>query len=111
MFSLFENKCYRILKNLKLIYGVGHTRALRFHRILGLNLRVGTLLLTRAQQRRAHFFAKRITTNQRLKEYIQKVMEFSYEIQTYRGLRNKCGLPARGQQTRTNAKTKKKFHL
>ena len=110
IFSI-ETKHHKILKNLKIIYGIGHTRAIRFHKRLGLNLRFGPTLLTKSQRRQANFLLKRLTINQKLRAYLKSVYQLSSRIKSCRGLRNKYGLPCRGQQTRTNAKTKKKLHF
>ena len=40
---------------------------------------------------------------------IKKSLTFLWSIRSYRGFRHKFCLPGRGQRTKTNAKTKKKF--
>lgn len=47
----------------------------------------------------------------RIKYYIFQNMKKLVEINAYKGLRHKDSLPARGQRTRTNAKTKKRLKL
>ena len=44
-----------------------------------------------------------------LKLQNKKVIRFLYQIRAYRGIRHKLKLPSRGQRTKTNAKTKKRF--
>lgn len=47
----------------------------------------------------------------RLKRIIYANIRKYYEIQSYKGLRHKDNLPVRGQRTRSNAKTKKRFKM
>lgn len=44
-----------------------------------------------------------------LKFQINKNIRFLYQIRCYRGIRHNLKLPSRGQRTKTNGKTKKKF--
>jgi small subunit ribosomal protein S13 len=44
------------------------------------------------------------------KTKILKNIRFLIKIKCIKGLRHKLGFPVRGQRTRTNAKTVKKFH-
>ena len=57
------------------------------------------------------FFNKKLLCNQRLKQRIRKYLDFAQKNKTYKGLRNKYKLPSRGQRTKTNGKTKKKFKI
>lgn len=46
-----------------------------------------------------------------LKLQIRKNIKFLTQIRAYRGVRHHLKLPSRGQRTKTNAKTKKKFKI
>lgn len=46
-----------------------------------------------------------------LKLQIRKNIKFLNQIRTYRGIRHHLKLPSRGQRTKTNAKTKKRFKI
>lgn len=46
-----------------------------------------------------------------LKLQIRKNIKFLSQIRAYRGVRHHLKLPSRGQRTKTNAKTKKKFKI
>ena len=46
-----------------------------------------------------------------LKLQIQKNIKFLHKIKSYRGIRHSFKLPSRGQRTKTNAKTKKRFKI
>jgi len=45
----------------------------------------------------------------RIKRVIYQNLKKAYENNSYKGLRHKDGLPVRGQRTRTNATTKKRY--
>jgi len=47
----------------------------------------------------------------RIKRVIHQNLKRAYEINSYKGLRHKDGLPVRGQRTRTNASTKKRYKI
>jgi small subunit ribosomal protein S13 len=46
-----------------------------------------------------------------LKLQIKKNLKFIIELKITRGVRHRLGLPTRGQRTKTNAKTKKRFKI
>jgi len=47
----------------------------------------------------------------RIKRVIHQNIKKAYDINSYKGLRHKDGLPVRGQRTRTNASTKKRYKI
>ena len=47
----------------------------------------------------------------RIKRIIHQNIKNLYDIGTYKGLRHKDSLPTRGQRTRTNASTKKRYKI
>lgn len=109
LFNKNNDKKFTFLQNLKNIYGIGIARSKRFYKILGLNLRINSLLVTTRHYRSINFILNKLVIDEKLKKYLKNINKFSFEIRSYKGIRNKFGLPSRGQQTRTNAKTKKKF--
>jgi small subunit ribosomal protein S13 len=46
-----------------------------------------------------------------IEQNIKKKIKFFWEIKLYRGIRHMLNLPVRGQRTKTNSKTKKKFNF
>lgn len=46
-----------------------------------------------------------------IEQNIKKKIKFFWEIKLYRGIRHMLKLPVRGQRTKTNSKTKKKFNF
>jgi small subunit ribosomal protein S13 len=55
------------------------------------------------------YIFKQFNVNTLTKSKIRKKLFFFWNIKLYRGIRHMLRLPSRGQRTRTNAKTKKKF--
>ena len=47
----------------------------------------------------------------RIKRYIYQNIKMQFEILSYIGIRHKDSLPVRGQRTRTNASTKKRYKV
>jgi small subunit ribosomal protein S13 len=56
-----------------------------------------------------NYIEKTYLINSKLKEEIQSNIKNLIKIKCYKGLRHLNGLPSRGQRTKTNAKTVKKF--
>lgn len=99
----------KLLKYLTSLYGIGKNRALRFHKIIGINLRLSSYYILKHQKKSLTFILNRLLILEKLRKYLSKIHRFAYNIRLRKGIRNKIGLPSRGQQTRTNAKTKKKL--
>jgi ribosomal protein S13 len=47
----------------------------------------------------------------RIKRYIYQNIKTQFEINSYKGIRHKDNLPVRGQRTRTNASTRKRYKV
>lgn len=92
---------------LQKIYGIGDTRARKI--CSSLNLHVETKVETFdetmviALQEAVNKFEVEGDLRRRVSMSIKRLMD----IKCYRGLRHKRGLPVRGQNTRTNARTRK----
>jgi len=98
----------RIEIALTYIYGIGLTRA---HEILAAtsvnpDIRVRDLTEDDANILR-EFIAKNYTVEGDLRRSVQMNIKRLVEIGCYRGLRHRRNLPARGQRTRTNSRTRK----
>ena len=106
-----NNKKFTCLKNLQLIYGIGYSRALRFHKKLGLNLRLSSNFIKKSHKKVILYFLNKLIIDQKLLKYLKNIYNFAYNLRSQRGIRNRLGLPSRGQQTRTKPKTKKKLKL
>ena len=53
------------------------------------------------------FIDKNFTVEGELRKQVRQDIQRLIEINSYRGIRHRRGLPARGQRTRTNARTKR----
>ncbi len=94
--------------SLTYIYGVGHTKAMDICKVAGIDpglkakdlsddelSRIGTVI------ENSH------VVEGSLRRQIQQNLGRLKEIACYRGMRHRRGLPVRGQNTRTNARTRK----
>ncbi|OIN93165.1 30S ribosomal protein S13 [candidate division WWE3 bacterium CG06_land_8_20_14_3_00_42_16] len=98
----------RIEIALTYIYGIGETRSQSILKASGIdpNLRVFELKdgeVAKIQQ----FISKNYRIEGELKREVSDNIRRLREIKTYRGSRHEKNLPARGQRTRHNARTKK----
>jgi small subunit ribosomal protein S13 len=105
---LKENKKFYL--QVQRVFGIGSTRAAFLCRILGISQAVKVNKLAPGQIR---FIRKFLETHyllgRDLKKNIHENIERLSSIGAYRGTRHRYGLPVRGQRTRTNARTRKKY--
>jgi small subunit ribosomal protein S13 len=103
-----ENKSLPI--SLRVIYGIGHTRAIKLCKELGLNPRMRITDLSESQLN--HLISK-IDSHGSLDSELQREgylrIQELIEIQAYRGIRHSKGLPVRGQRTSTNSRTQRRL--
>jgi small subunit ribosomal protein S13 len=90
------------------IYGIGRTRANQIISATKVNpdIRVKDLAETDVSLLR-EFITKNFKVEGDLRREVQMSVKRLIEIGCYRGLRHRRNLPARGQRTRTNARTSK----
>jgi small subunit ribosomal protein S13 len=98
----------QIETSLTYIYGIGRTRSRKTLLAAGVNPMTRVKDLTEAEVAAIRDF---ISTNYRVegdlrREILQNIKRLQ-EIGTYRGMRHRRNLPARGQRTRTNARTRR----
>ena len=90
------------------IYGIGpkHSEAILAAAKVKPTTRVKDL--TEAEEQRIReIIDKDYTTEGDLQRLVQNNIKRLKDVNAYRGLRHKAGLPTRGQRTRTNARTRK----
>ena len=90
------------------IYGIGpkHSEAILAAAKVEPTTRVKDL--TEAEEQRIReIIDKDYTTEGDLQRLVQNNIKRLKDVNAYRGLRHKAGLPTRGQRTRTNARTRK----
>ena len=98
----------RIEVALTYLYGVGATRSRRILEATGINPDLRTHELSDED---ASLLRREIEVNHKVEGALRTEVSMNIkrlmDIGCYRGLRHRRGLPARGQRTHTNARTKK----
>jgi small subunit ribosomal protein S13 len=89
------------------IYGVGHTRARAICERAGVKPEVKVRDLTDAEVAALRTEIGQYTVEGDLRREISMNIKRLRDLGAYRGLRHRRGLPVRGQQTQTNARTRK----
>ena len=94
--------------SLRYIYGIGPANAVKILDKVGIDPQVDTDNLTEEEVNRLReVIDKEYLVEGELRKEIRLDIRRLQEIGSYRGLRHKKGLPARGQRTKTNARTRK----
>jgi small subunit ribosomal protein S13 len=97
----------RIEYALTYIYGIGLTRSRDILNKLNISLDLRSESLTEKQTSDIQNEVSKYQTEGELRKEILMNIRRLQQIGCYRGLRHKKGLPARGQRTKTNARTRK----
>lgn len=94
--------------SLTYLYGIGRATAINICRQLGIDLNKKAKELTEDEVARiANLLDKEYLIEGQLRRKIAQDIARLRDIQCYRGLRHRRGLPVRGQRTRTNARSRK----
>jgi small subunit ribosomal protein S13 len=98
----------RITAALLAIYGIGPTTAESIVRVVDIknNPKVKDLTDVEIEKLRS-YIDKKVTVESDARVIVTRNIKRLREIGTYRGSRHTANLPARGQRTRTNARTKR----
>jgi small subunit ribosomal protein S13 len=98
----------RIDISLRYIYGIGPTSATRICDQTGIARETKTRDLTDAELTRIReLMDKEFVVEGDLRREVRQNVQRLIEINCYRGIRHRRGLPVRGQRTKTNARTKR----
>lgn len=90
------------------IYGIGRSTALEIVEKAGIDGSVSTDELTEDETRRIRdVLEAEYKVEGDLRREVQMNIKRLKDLNCYRGLRHRKGLPVRGQRTRTNARTKR----
>ena len=89
------------------IFGIGRSNVKKILTETGVDPNKRTKDLTGEETARLQRVIDRINTEGELRKQIRENIERLKRIGTYRGDRHEKGLPARGQRTRTNARTRR----
>ena len=94
--------------SLTYILGIGHTLSLDLLNRVGISPTVTARDLTEEELSKiASALEDNYVTEGRLRREVQQNITRLKEINCYRGMRHKRGLPTRGQRTKTNSRTRK----
>ncbi|MBE0573665.1 30S ribosomal protein S13 [Candidatus Dojkabacteria bacterium] len=98
----------RIEASLTYIYGIGFTTSRQILEATNVNPDKRTKDLTDAEIKRLYeYIEKNILTEGQVKQQVFQAIKRLKDIRAYRGNRHKLGLPVRGQNTRSNSRTRK----
>ncbi|MDO8614202.1 MAG: 30S ribosomal protein S13 [Dehalococcoidia bacterium] len=98
----------RVEVSLIYIYGIGRPTALKICSAVNVPIETKVRDLTDDEVSRIReFIDKNFTVEGELRKQVRQDIQRLIEINSYRGIRHRRGLPLRGQRTRTNARTKR----
>ena len=97
----------RIAIGLTAIYGIGRPLARQILKETKIDQNLKVQALTEEQVNKLRDKIAEHVTEGDLRRKIQLDVKFQQDIGSYRGTRHKKGLPVRGQQTKTNSRTRK----
>ena len=98
----------RVEIGLTYIYGIGKVTSNKVLAATGINPDTRVKDLTEEQIGKIReYMDKNLTTEGELRRVVNMNIKALTEIKSYRGLRHKAGLPVRGQNTKSNARTRK----
>lgn len=98
----------RVEIGLTYIYGIGRATSNKILEATGINPDTRVKDLTEEQIGKIReYMDKHLTTEGELRRVVNMNIKALQEIKIYRGLRHKAGLPVRGQNTKSNARTRK----
>ena len=98
----------RLEISLRYIYGIGPTSAGKICDQTGIARETKTRDLTDAELSRIReLLEKEFIVEGDLRREVRQNIQRLIEINCYRGIRHRRGLPVRGQRTKTNARTKR----
>lgn len=98
----------RVVVALTYIYGIGHATSEKILKQANIDITKRVKALTDQEVNvLRNIIEKQYTVEGDLRRNTQMDIKRLMEIGCYRGIRHRRGLPARGQRTRTNARTRK----
>ncbi|QJC38592.1 30S ribosomal protein S13 [Enterobacteriaceae endosymbiont of Donacia fulgens] len=103
-----DNK--RTIIALKYIYGIGKSHAAHICKITNISQNIKINQLTEDKIDLLRNIISKFKVEGDLRRSINLNIKRLIDLSCYRGLRHKKGLPVRGQRTKTNAHTRKKFY-
>ncbi|MGH8191841.1 MAG: 30S ribosomal protein S13 [Rhodanobacteraceae bacterium] len=92
---------------LQSIYGIGRTRSRKLCEAAGVDPTAQVKSLSEGEVENLRREVAKFSVEGDLRREVGISVKRLMDLGTYRGLRHRRGLPARGQRTRTNARTRK----
>ncbi len=89
------------------IYGIGNTTSKQLLAVTGIDPNIRVNDLTEAQVQLLRDQVSSLTVEGDLRRQVASNIKRLQDIGSYRGMRHRRNLPARGQRTRTNARTRR----
>ena len=102
-----KNKNNNFIYNFKNTYGIGSQRLRNILLNSGINTYLYNVKAKKVISKKIEIFFKNTLFSTTLRSNKKKNLNFFWNIRLYRGYRYRFKLPARGQRTKTNARTKK----
>lgn len=97
----------RVVISLTYVYGIGKTTAQEVLKEAGVSESTRVRDLTEDELARIRQALENYTTEGDLRREVSLNIKRLIEIGSYRGIRHRRGLPARGQKTKNNSRTRK----
>ena len=90
------------------IYGIGLTTSQKILQVTNISPDTRAKDLTDAEVKKLYDYIERnVPTEGQVKQKVFQAIKRLKDIRSYRGVRHKLGLPVRGQNTRSNSRTRK----
>ena len=97
----------RVVISLTYVYGIGLTTSKKILAAAGVSEDIRVKDLTNDQEDAIRREVDAIKVEGDLRREVNLNIKRLMEIGSYRGIRHRCGLPVRGQNTKNNARTRK----
>ena len=97
----------RVEIGLTYVYGIGRSKASEILAATGINPDTRVRNLTEEEKKLRDYIDHNLIVEGDLRRNVSLNIKRLIDIQCYRGIRHRKGLPVRGQRTKTNARTRK----
>ena len=97
----------RVVIGLTALYGIGQSRAARILKDAGVKPDLKVKEVSTEDENKIRSIVEDLTLEGDLKREVQANIKRLKDIKAYRGVRHQRGLPARGQRTKSNSRTRR----
>lgn len=109
IYNFWDSSDFLGLNFFKKIFGIQKKKLKKYCIFFGLNPQVNVFFLKKKYTYKIFYKFIGEIFGKRLKKKIHRNICSLWKIRSYRGFRHKVQLPSRGQRTKTNSRTKRKF--